>query len=45
MFRDAGWRKAIVSNHCPGLESLVGPEPPLRVPHAEKTEHSRTVAE
>jgi putative hydrolase of the HAD superfamily len=24
MFRDAGWRQAIVSNHCPELESLVG---------------------
>jgi putative hydrolase of the HAD superfamily len=23
MFRDAGWRQAIVSNHCPELESLV----------------------
>jgi FMN phosphatase YigB (HAD superfamily) len=23
IFRDAGWRQAIVSNHCPELESLV----------------------
>lgn len=23
MFRDAGWRQAIVSNHCPELEALV----------------------
>ena len=23
MFRDAGWTQAIVSNHCPELESLV----------------------
>jgi putative hydrolase of the HAD superfamily len=24
MFRDSGWRQAIVSNHCPELEALVG---------------------